>query len=48
MQRLSGRIFLMQQKISLKARGGGDAGTSLTTSNSEIARNTYAPNLLNI
>jgi hypothetical protein len=27
----------------VKARGGGDAGTSLTTSNAEIARNTYAP-----
>jgi hypothetical protein len=27
----------------LKARGGGDAGTSLTTSNVEIARNIYAP-----
>jgi hypothetical protein len=24
----------------IKARGGGDAGTSLTTSNAEIARNT--------
>ena len=27
----------------VKARGGDDAGTSLTTSNAEIARNTYAP-----
>ena len=30
----------------IKARGGGDAGTSLTTSNADLARNTYARGLL--
>jgi hypothetical protein len=27
----------------IKARGGGDVATSLTTSNAEIARNPHAP-----